>query len=685
MIGIVLSSIYLILVGYFYGRILQKLCGHLIRNICWIPFGVFIYLGILQVLNYALISFGTDAAVMEVLYFGLGLVSIPAAFLINAELKPRKVDWIALIAAIAVIALGVYRASNYTYGESGFDSTFYMSMVLEKSAYTRFDMTHGYLYYTGAPADAGLILYDYQAFYILESLFLKVSSAFFGITDLSLVLVYTWGSTVTYLALFGMVLVNVGGRVFRNKKMLGLLWFSLSSYICFRYYDYALAFFGNSWRSIALACYGMFLFTVLKRRKYTIPNAIMLGLLLNGLIACSSSGLFISVFLLVSFLAQAVYRNADQQEFRCYLIQTLMILPYAIIEMQLKSLLPVILILACFALYYAVFFLCSRSEKGLDIFYRIQKVLILVILAGIIVYSYFIQKGSEYPYSFFFEAHSVGDMVPDFFLTSDYRELAVNVLLWTIVVIYFVRDRRNRAFRFGMLAMIVIFLNPLTLPFVIKYLSNFVYYRAYDALFNVFTIAIFVSGLSELNHATVLRYASGVLSAALMFLAVLQYQSWYTAIMKPDDNFNHYYRLSSDKIDVLEHLQTEIDSTEKRDIVLSQVTATKGFLREIQSVFKAQDLYNVYKYDTMKPEASSELLNIFTIRDYTDQHVYQTDPDYTKTKVLINEAGINYLVLLKNQTTMVNGEYWPIFFYARDDADVIYQNDSYVIIKTKNP
>ena len=684
MAGIALNVLITIIIAYGAGKLIKSFFPE--ETISFIAIGFLCYMGVLQVCNYVLIPIGVSSKIFLLLYLGLGVLVYGAGVVRKVDFRPSKCDVIGLGVGLVFAAVGTWKAMNTGLGNSHLDTTFYLSLVNEKSVASVIGGPESIFFYSGKaqPLD---FTYDYQAFYILEAMIIKLLRSV-GMVETLSVYNYMWGSSIVYYMMHGILIADIWQLIFRKKKVLGVLWLSLCLYIfCFKYYSLALSFFGNSWRILVISYITYFIHQYVKSED--VRYSILIGLLGNGLIAFSSSGGFLMAFVSAGLVIYNIFFVQDMKKYLQSMIPLVLTFPYLTIVLIDKVGVLAYGAVVAFGLYFGLVYLLYRKNVSEKWFFLVHKVGVVLVVVLLVVLSYFIQKGSEYPYAYFFGDHSAYDMVHDYLGKWDVGLHRVNIIFWTIVVIWVILDRD--VFRRYMLVMVAVFINPLVTPFIIKFLTNFVFYRDFELVFNMYTFALFVSALSLIKWDKVVTVCSIGAIGLVGYYTVQEYLSYYHPELIPEEDFNPLYRITNDEITVYEALQEEC--TYDRLTVISQAEGTKGYVVHIQMPYSVYETRKVDPYlsrleteeqfnEKMETDAG-HLINPLFHREYTGQQAFVEDPDYEHLNDLIMERGAQYVIMRQDMFKLKDDVYVPVWNDIRGIADVIFENDTYVLMKVR--
>ncbi|MCF0108843.1 MAG: hypothetical protein HUJ57_01915, partial [Erysipelotrichaceae bacterium] len=175
------------------------------------------------------------------------------------------------------------------------------------------------------------------------------------------------------------------------------------------------------------------------------------------------------------------------------------------------------------------------------------------------------------------------------------------------------------------------------------------------------------------------------------YYTVQEYLSYYHPELIPEEDFNPLYRITNDEITVYEALQEEC--TYDRLTVISQAEGTKGYVVHIQMPYSVYETRKVDPYlsrleteeqfnEKMETDAG-HLINPLFHREYTGQQAFVEDPDYEHLNDLIMERGAQYVIMRQDMFKLKDDVYVPVWNDIRGIADVIFENDTYVLMKVR--
>lgn len=675
MVSIIFIEIFILISSFITGRLMNYLFFKSDKDNTWLGVGFFAFLGLLQPFTYIITSLAIPTKFMLITFLLIPLILFLISLFFKVNLIPSKNDLFASIVGIIIVTIGLIRIQSYTLGETYLDSTFYLSMVNENSTKYVYGRMN---YYSGVIQDVDFT-YDYASFYALFSMLLKLVRNL-GISEPMQTPLYFYSSTITFLYFFGVTLYTVSKRFF-TKKIFTILLTIISTFIFFKYYNYALAFIGNSYRVISITYPLMFIYDFFYNEEK--KTLLLVGILFSGLISVSSSGGFMSLFSLASLIIYLIFKNYDKEivTYSLYaLIPTLLFLNLVIYQMSNVAGYALFIFIV---IYYLINYYLNKTNKFINKWYLLHKIIVILALIIMIVLSYFIQL-ETYSYQYFFNDHSAYDMVHDYFSIYHKNVFYPTLVVWFVLLFYFITKQKVKDFKFYLLTIVILFLNPLVTPFIIKYLTNFVFYRAFEIMFNFTTIAIFISSLSVIKNKYIINILCIIGCVVIIPFSYNQFTNNYSKTLIPTEDYNPYYRITNQEVDLYKYVNEVISKETDRVILLSQIPSTKAYVNDIELPYSVYDTRTSDHYADVKQDAPSELMNIFFLRDYVGQQIYSTNPNYENANELLLSNDIDYLIMRKDQAIDNNdGTYQPIYLNIREIADILYENDRYVFMKIR--
>lgn len=685
----ILFSCLTLLFSYILGKSLKKIFFQTMPDFCTSVLGFFAFLGLFQLISFWVVKsqLSTEILIISIGILMLGILIL--AVISRASLMPTKIDCLGFLFGLSFCIIYFCFALNQTLGEKPFDSVFYLSMVMENS----FSPTIGkFLPFSGRVINDFNVLYDFQSYYHFHSMLTKVARDTFFSSVETMTPFYFWNASFLYYYCLGLTTFNAITLFVKKKKVLPILAIVLFVMVLFtNYFNIAFAYYGNTLKTLAAANILLCIYLMFKYKAYSILW--LLTFLFGGLIACSSSGFFMSVFLYVALLFALIFNNIKNG--KIYFGLSVAALPIAImasIYFQYGGLItpsPTLSLLVLVAYVIFVLFCFSLrffKKKGMTALLSLGKGIFYAILIGLIGISVLFQGKMESGYFYFFLPHSRGDMTLDYFTFNNFQGIVRNLLIYGLFIWAFINlKNKDKGFKSVILILLVLFLNPLVCPAVFTLMTNVVYCRAFELLINPVVIVLFMSYIfsSDLKIQGFDQILAGCIAIVSLFFVFTNVTKLYTSYLKPSITYDPIARVTTGESEIYDFLNKEFDELEEKPLVISQDIALKGYVRNLELVFDANDYRSAPIYEDHSIPAPSELMNIFFPRDYFKQEIWNTEPDYSQACPLVKSNEVDYLVMSQKVTIDDDGDgtYAPFWLSVRACSKEIFKNDEYVVLK----
>lgn len=688
-ISIVLS-IFLIVDSYILGKCLCHLFK--LDKDCFplTTIGFFVILGLFQFFIFAFVRFQISIYYLVFIQYVILIIPVLLVIKMRINLIPSKKELLWIICGVMISFFLSIMMGKQTLGETAFDSNFYLSMVIENSSSKTLGQINGY---TGNFERAS-ILHNYQGFYYFHSLLLKNVRNVLFLDNVPLTPIYLWTTAIMYFYMLNDILFHSVHFLLRNKKWFPRLVAIFFVFIYFtNYFNISFNFYGNTWKTLAIACIMMSLYYFI---NYNNKKVLLLLIFLNSaLIGFSSSGFFIAAFIQISFFFYLVWNDVRNQEiyleflFSCLSLLIFIVIYFADSNILLSSMaLLTYCIAGCFAFYTRKF-----NARQWSIVLKVFKICFFVFLTILILLSYLVRNtmflGSDTKfngYSFFFRLNSLGDMTLNYFQSLNELELIRNSVFWLIILINSIQVDYEKNYKRFLLIIILLFVNPLVTPAVVKYMTNIVYSRCFEIFINPFCLVLFYTGLIKwLENKKILENLA-LIAIELGSAGIILYNltTYYSNLLIPAEGYNPLYRITENQWQLYINLMKELKKSNlERPLILNQDIAVKAYVNNISVLIDANTARSAPAYSDSIVEAPSEWLNIFYVRDYYGQHVWAQDPDYSKICDAIIDSKCDYIIMDKDVVVLKDNLYLPLWFDARGCSDVIYENEKFVLLKVR--
>ena len=657
-----------------------------IKALFYFPLGFLVFLGISYILSFPFIYFKWQSFFYYLILFSLFLIAVIYSIRICIKYKyyrkPRIERVLFSLCALIFISFAIVQTTKYSLSPEAFDSIFYNSFVIN-NVNKAFLGWHSYAGNT--PLNAVNTQYDFSSYYYVNSFLLIIDKSIFSnINELLYSPLYIWQSSIMLFTLSVMTVINVFYIIF--KKASYSIFLLLFSIICLfygsLYFNNALAFIGNSYRPYIVANIFIGLYSMSnKHDSLTSFDLIIISLMNASLIAVSSSGFFISAFI--------VYGTF-----------------YALIRKDLKTALKSILIISVPTTLYFYAYLCGAYTLILspltwillymiDYFYssklpdssKVVNYLFTLLLPLVITLAplLFPQKFS-YSHSQFFISGGAFDMVWDYFEFPFSLLGLINIIIILMFCFFLLSPNHNESFIVRTIRIIFItFLNPLVIPFTIRFFTSFVFYRAFDIFFNPFIYALMIETLITTLKKYLRMEKIIILGITVPFtiFGLVNFSQYYHYSFQKPANYDAVLKQTPEDYEMLEKLYYTIKlNGDKNPIIVSQITHTFGYVPDIIMPYSSNNW--VAKSSNKLTKEQAELLNIIIYsQSFPEQTIDGMKPIFEDVIDLLIINKVDYAIINKNSYyyDFENDEYTYLYSVIYDYFDVIYYNDQYILFK----
>ena len=674
---IAINILFIVLISFSFAIILRKHSSF--SFLFYIPLGLLSFVGVTYLLAFPFVFFKLPADLYQLLLFLICIVAfIYALSIILKEhffFIDKKLQFALWGIAVLFTLFALYIASTQTLGEQAFDSIFYMTFVGN-------NVDTNYLgwrnYDSNILSKTFDLKYDFSSYYYFNSFIIKMTKTIFpSMNEITYGSQFVWQGSFMLIILNILTFFNIAEKWIKEKKysVLFVLFSILGLFFASRYYNTALAFIGNNFRAIIVANIFLLLYQMYKNNDFCNRNLFVVSLLFAALIAFTSSGFFIASFMLygVFFI---LLKKHQLESFRIIALLGYPIFIYLFTFLfKYWAIVLTPLIIAIFL------FLSKIKSKVMNKNFEIYMSIIMkyVIPATIVLIVLLFDNLFQYKMDYFFLKGSTQDMVWDYlsFETLQYTLLNMCLLSFLAIILF---KKSNDSFLRDFLAIILItFLNPLVIPFTIKFLTEYVFYRAFDIIFNPFTIAFGITTIYE----SFPQIRKGFILLALPFLWVSYtgFTTHYHSSFQQPAYYNKILKSTTDEILVHLALNEIIVTSNFEDypIIASQSFQTSGLVPHISMAYYNQTMRsNSTKYLT---HDQAELYNVFAVYE-------RPEPDWTVASIvriteILDVNNVSFALVLKNSSYY--DEENDITYYLAEEVGeyyiLIYENDTYALYR----
>ncbi|MCI7156486.1 MAG: hypothetical protein MSC52_02740 [Solobacterium sp.] len=273
------------------------------------------------------------------------------------------------------------------------------------------------------------------------------------------------------------------------------------------------------------------------------------------------------------------------------------------------------------------------------------------------------------------------DMVLYFFnfsLKKGFNATNVYIIYCDLIVLFNLLFKRKDKLMTIAWILIICFFNPFCCNFLSK--VNTVYYRAYEIILNPFTIIYMTNNIFEMIDNKAINYSiSIIVLLVIAYTANLSKPMYYHESYIPSKDYNGFYRMNNDEIDVINELKVYcLDKDNPR--IITPNLLTQSMLQKGTYIYGRSLQVNPDWTD-----AEKELYAIFYPAIYYGDPDQPANPDYDNYESYLKEADIDYVVVDKSLMYYYREEdnYYGLYYYLLRigrDINVLYDNNSYLII-----
>lgn len=572
-----------------------------------IPIGFVFYLFILQLSYYPIQFYQLSSkwimlfsSLITLFFVGYGVKNWKKSF--KALLK-KEYLWI--VVSTAVFCFVFYRISI---AMDFSDSSVYLNYIAQN---IDIDHLNCFDFWTGKYQQPNEVFYIYQGYYHFGSFLCwltNILTNLFHVTGyVSNLVICAWGLGILYSvvsSVFALEIVHhfkIPNKLLRNSLIIFLLF-----YFNYYYWRVGYAFYGNTFRTLFVGMMIYYLF-----RKFSCKEEIstwVFSAILGAGLASSSSFLFI-VFDVIYVLMAYYYVVLKESSFKTLSVLVFPMVLYTIgVVGYYSMILAHIILLVVVAYYYGMNSFLNKWIQYADNFLlKFGKILLLVLVPlGLIVFSWILCRNPYYlsNYAHYLENHAEYDMVIDPFgrFDNNFERIFMLIQWFGLILVCWHNIKKKKYFiPFLLLGCLLIFLNPLTTPAIAKLYADFVYYRAFDILFNQFTLVIYVLAIANcVKKNTVINLA---LCAAMLILTI----GMHTPILIGEDGYSSYYYLnklaSSEnslfKIEKEDYtvmtllMESVLMESDEQLTVISHAQGLKTFFPNVYQIFSRRQIFDV--------------------------------------------------------------------------------------------
>jgi|GEM_PF-1701356 len=682
-IYLLLSLSMLFFISFSYGILIKKYTNLKVQF--YFPFGFLIFLGLSYFLSFPFVYFKWSS---KLYYLALAFTSMLAflyaswIFLKEKSYKNFSIEkcFFAII-GIIFITFAFYQTTKYTIAPNAFDSVYYNTFVT-----THISKPHlGWWYYMdNIPLDFVRAQYDFSSYYYIHSFTSVILKNIFpSMNELFYAPLFMWQATISLSTLIYFSVVDCFKLFFPKKNYLCFLCiFSIIAlFYGSMYFNTALAFIGNSYRPYIVAYLFIGIYSFFNQSERSLDSNLLFLMLINAaLIAVSSSGFFISAFIMYG-LFYSLFKKEGISALRIVAIiafPTILFL-FAFLLGNLTLIITPTIFIAFYLLPSVKVLNTKKFEK--NFIFTLQ----FIIPGAIILSTVLFHNLYDYTYDYFFFPGSFHDMVWNYFDFSSSLVFVINIILLVLVCSIIINKEQKNLLITNMIRITFItFLNPFVIPFTIKFLTDFVFYRAFDIFFNPFMISFSILVISTLlaKNTSIKRSILLLIPIPFFLFGMHNYTQYYHHFFMQAEDYNFFLKQTNSEFDVLSRLNEIIkENKDTRPIVASQITHTIGFTPNVNMPYSLNNLLTrKSEYLTVD---QTDLLNImiYSVETSYNGVIDGKEPDFKRAADLMIKNNVKYAIINKNSFyyDSKTDEYYYLFSILHEEFEVLYANEKFVI------
>ena len=680
----ILVNIILFLSGYFYGKIFQKYIKTLKKIDCTL-IGIFFIFTVFQIFIYFNVGTSGSTNSAYVLFWILLVLGIVLCLILRVNVTPKLINLFSILVGIFITAVLCVSSSKFTTNNTYFDTVSYLSQVIESSSSEKFAHM---VYASGFPMRRLFPIYDYTSYYYFWGMILKAIRDIFTIKE-SMTPLYIWGATILYgMSLGNLVINSINVLYQKHKKIIGIIVviLILSPYYS-NYFNTTLAFFGNTIRTVAIGMSMLLVYLYTKSKNAYLFIPLMCSYYAS--ISMTASCFFMSAFIVAGVFFYMCFINETRlKHWILFIVSCLPVFHYAILYLMPDNTTYFKIMIILIVLMVVLLTIAYLVRKHLDVICKIGKILLPVVLVGLIGLS-FLKRNSEYGYSYFFAIRSIDDMGVNVTTHIDHNELVRNIIFYILIIGQFVNFKYHSKYKFFLLTIVVLFLNPLVCPAICNYMTSEAYARAFDLFINPFVMAFMIQNFEYLTSFKYANYAlayGGMLVAGIISVPMAMQSltvPYSKTLEPPKEGYNFEYKVTEDSWEVYDYITTHLAKEGDEPSILSQDISMKGYVPNIILTFSSTD-FRVAMAQKNYGENRNLVLMFYPSKMYGNDGSIEDDADFSKLYQVVNQNGAEYVVM-SNTLSIYDERGWYEKTYAKLEHkgyfDKIFENDSWVVLK----
>lgn len=603
------------------------------------------------------------------------LIFISSFYLIYKNIKSLKISFNFYHLLLVVISLVILMCFSFqtSLGDlNGFDSTHYLNMVTGNIGLKELNLNNVVF---GTNDHNISYQYTFQSYYYLVSvliyLFQKIvcllGQEFFSSVG------YIWCFQILFYVSFVTLIINSLEKYFKGNYFahVSLLFLFVLTYGKL-YFNSAFGFYGNTIRTvfIAFAIYHLVeYFDNKDKNEKTVFTISMLA-------ACGTSSSAVFMIFFTYFALFFLEIDDDNNLFKEYAI--ILFIPMVnlftvVMNNIIYSLLVSIILVLC--LYFGNDIFISMVRK-----YRLKYPLLVLSFLLMFILSYRVTNNIFDFSAFLNNGNERYDMTIDYFdLNLGYYSTKIYKVVSLIsLLLYLLLHYKDKYSKF-ILILIIVFFNPFCCSFINS--VNVVYYRAYELIFNPFTVIFFTNSLLNIVNNKYIGYGyfAFVILIVMVKGSVDKPLYWHDTFV-PSSDYNVIYKMTNEELNIIR----EINSLSIYESIDEPKIITPNLLTQSMIPSGIYIYGREYQINPNWSTSEKALYDIFWPVIHFGDARQPENPDYDNMCKYINDADIDFIVQPK-ATEYFDKEQniWYSLTYKIDECGTyaFYDTDNYSVYR----
>lgn len=597
------------------------------------------------------------------------------------QLKLPKITRTEALIILIVFMFMMLQSFRYTLGEQMGDSLFIFNIIDKNIISENINELNIHSGMVGSEFEIGLLKSNIPYYFMFSSInyYLTAIVKHMGFSYIPPYTITMWVSNLLFYFMSSIFIINIR-RELKPKKiestLLLILW--LGFYTGSIYYNISLAHIVVT-MLVMIVAYSIFEFYMYMNSLNKSHLVSLLILLWSFIGYGGTGGMYLIVFSFGLVSVTLLYRSKD-----AYIQIPILITPLILYSRSL-DLIPIsnnILIFSIF-LTIVVLILMNRFE----LIHKYISILFPVILILVWVLVYFHSKQTIESYTIDFEGFMTPqggtDRTQDYF-SFNRLDITIRNLIYYMFLLVTLAIKKTRPIGIFISISLLFFINPWTKPFILTYFSRSdVYNRIFFTIFNSGTVGIGIISLHFISKY-INKITKNILYALLILLLLIptveqSFGYFYHTYVPREKDYNIIYKMSNNQIEVLEKMrQIIVIESIQNPRIISQIFGTGMYAPEFSVLG-----YNVSNQRYGRRYLNQELYEIFYTPAIPADDGPRLEAPVNKMCSLLVNIEIDFVLFDKNMIVYDKkvGDYLPIYWYIRDCATLIYENDRYSLYR----